>query len=142
MFDDLSRDLNEMENLLNILTYMQNFTGEKDTTFCGVFDGHGPLGHDISRFVRDQLPIKITEAIKRLVIKQERKHNHVQKNDDDTDSFLEELKSYIISAFQEVDEEIGMDTVMDGYCSGTTSVNIIKKVLLLEYIGCLMCTTF
>ncbi|CAB82286.1 putative protein [Arabidopsis thaliana] len=31
------------------MTVWENFGGEEDTIFCGVFDGHGPMGHKISR---------------------------------------------------------------------------------------------
>lgn len=114
--------------LIEHLNLIQNFTGEKDTIFCGVFDGHGPSGHDISRYVRDQLPWKLASAITRL----QGNNNDHKHNSNDTNNvqnqFFQSLEACIVKSFQEVDEELGMDTVMDGYCSGTTSVNIIKKV--------------
>lgn len=47
-------------NICNI----QKFVGEEDTFFCGVFDGHGPYGHKVSRTIRDNLPSKLSKAIK------------------------------------------------------------------------------
>ena len=35
----------------------------KDVTFCGVFDGHGPHGHLVSRKVRDTLPLKLSSFL-------------------------------------------------------------------------------
>ncbi|KAL2926683.1 putative protein phosphatase 2C 65 [Bienertia sinuspersici] len=41
------------------MTVWEDFTGENDAFFCGVFDGHGPCGHKVARNVRDQLPTKL-----------------------------------------------------------------------------------
>lgn len=37
----------------------ENFASRRDTIFCGVFDGHGPYGHMVSKKVRDALPLKL-----------------------------------------------------------------------------------
>ncbi|WVZ08853.1 hypothetical protein V8G54_022199 [Vigna mungo] len=37
----------------------ENFCSRQDTTFCGVFDGHGPYGHMVAKRVRDSLPLKL-----------------------------------------------------------------------------------
>ncbi|KAG9159227.1 hypothetical protein Leryth_023147 [Lithospermum erythrorhizon] len=42
----------------------QNFSGDKDMTFCGVFDGHGPSGHIVARCVRDHIPSKLSSFSK------------------------------------------------------------------------------
>ncbi|KAH9310018.1 hypothetical protein KI387_037929 [Taxus chinensis] len=36
-----------------------DFGSNKDTVFCGVFDGHGPFGHLAAKRVRDSLPSKL-----------------------------------------------------------------------------------
>lgn len=38
---------------------LQGFASMEDTVFCGVFDGHGPLGHLVARRVRDSIPSKL-----------------------------------------------------------------------------------
>lgn len=46
----------------------EEFGSNKDTVFCGVFDGHGPYGHLVAKRVRDSLPSKLCshwEAITR-----------------------------------------------------------------------------
>nr|ABR16400.1 unknown [Picea sitchensis] len=46
----------------------EEFGSNKDTVFCGVFDGHGPFGHLVAKRVRDSLPSKLCshwEAITR-----------------------------------------------------------------------------
>ncbi|KAJ1264463.1 hypothetical protein BS78_08G002600 [Paspalum vaginatum] len=42
----------------------QDFAGHKGHIFCGVFDGHGPLGREVARHVRDTLPMKLSSALK------------------------------------------------------------------------------
>ncbi|KAL5742434.1 hypothetical protein ACOSP7_029166 [Xanthoceras sorbifolium] len=131
------------------MTVWENFTGAKDSVFCGVFDGHGPSGHKISRHVRDHLPLKLSSAIKQLqthhgslnsdagvasrgVNRDHKQTSNAMNNSNDhhgngPNQFFHSLQASIIKSFEEVDEELSVDSGMDGYCSGTTSVNIIKK---------------
>ena len=44
---------------------LQNFGSKDGTIFCGVFDGHGPQGHLVSKMVRDLLPVKLSANIAR-----------------------------------------------------------------------------
>ncbi|EES07864.1 probable protein phosphatase 2C 73 [Sorghum bicolor] len=46
------------------MTVSQDFAGHKGHIFCGVFDGHGPLGREVARYVRDTLPVKLASALK------------------------------------------------------------------------------
>ncbi|CAL4904622.1 unnamed protein product [Urochloa decumbens] len=46
------------------MTVCQDFAGHKGHIFCGVFDGHGPLGREVARHVRDTLPVKLSSALK------------------------------------------------------------------------------
>ncbi|KAL2618236.1 hypothetical protein AAZV13_08G233700 [Glycine max] len=45
--------------MLNMIHY-RGFTGKKDIIFCGVFDGHDPLGHRLSQCIRDNLPSNLS----------------------------------------------------------------------------------
>ncbi|KAG0473878.1 hypothetical protein HPP92_015735 [Vanilla planifolia] len=49
----------------------EDFTSITDTIFCGVFDGHGPLGHMVARKVRDSLPLKLCKQWKAVAKGQE-----------------------------------------------------------------------
>ncbi|WVZ54891.1 hypothetical protein U9M48_005631 [Paspalum notatum var. saurae] len=53
------------------MTVCQDFAGHKGHIFCGVFDGHGPLGRDVARHVRDTLPMKLSSAFKPKTEEQE-----------------------------------------------------------------------
>ncbi|CAD6269070.1 unnamed protein product [Miscanthus lutarioriparius] len=46
------------------MTVSQDFAGHRGHIFCGVFDGHGPLGREVARHVRDTLPVKLASALK------------------------------------------------------------------------------
>ncbi|CAD6255192.1 unnamed protein product [Miscanthus lutarioriparius] len=46
------------------MTVSQDFAGHKGHIFCGVFDGHGPLGREVARHVRDTLPVRLASALK------------------------------------------------------------------------------
>lgn len=112
---------------LDISILIQNFTGDKDTVFCGVFDGHGPAGHKIARHVRDNLPSKLSSAIKLL------KRNHEDYSNSSKSSqtpFFRALEANLVKAYEELDDELGLASAMDSYCSGATAVSIIKKVPL------------
>ncbi|GAB2272120.1 hypothetical protein Dimus_006939 [Dionaea muscipula] len=51
------------------MTVWEDFIGEKDVFFCGVFDGHGPCGHKVARHVRDNLPSKLSATYKHFQMK-------------------------------------------------------------------------
>ncbi|XP_015897452.3 probable protein phosphatase 2C 65 [Ziziphus jujuba] len=122
------------------MTVWQDFTGEEDMYFCGVFDGHGPYGHMVARHVRDNLPSKISKAVK---VAQQSGHNqrnndgdssgnedsednHNQKHSINTLS-LSSWEACLIKAFKEIDQELSLDTSMDSFCSGSTAVTIVKR---------------
>lgn len=125
----------------------QEFNGEKDTIFCSVFDGHGPLGHKVACHVRDVLPSKLSEELKLL------KPNYsddegedygdacdfnVDDDDDDSDDSqddedtchisLSSWKARFAKVFHEMDEELNCSTI-DCFGSGSTAVSILKQVL-------------
>ncbi|KAI5069965.1 hypothetical protein GOP47_0014308 [Adiantum capillus-veneris] len=41
------------------MLFIEDFAARAGTIFCGVFDGHGPLGHLVARTVIDVLPMKL-----------------------------------------------------------------------------------
>lgn len=112
---------------------LQDFTGKKDLVFCGVFDGHGPSGHKASRHARDVLPLKLLKAIKKQPYHQE---NGVSKTFVEPDNNGGNQRNLLVSrweaafeeSYKEFDEELGFDSSIDCFCSGTTAVTIIKQV--------------
>ncbi|KAK4582287.1 hypothetical protein RGQ29_025459 [Quercus rubra] len=129
------------------MTVWEDFTGDKERLFCGVFDGHGPLGHRVARTVRDNLPSKLTAAVedsqhnrcKDVGADDEEDHGHNDHSDSSLDSkdsidnensqnlSFSSWESSFVKAFNETDEELGLDSSIDSYCSGTTAVTIVKQ---------------
>ncbi|XP_022767832.1 probable protein phosphatase 2C 73 [Durio zibethinus] len=128
------------------LKLIQNFMGEKNVFFCGVFDGHGPSGHKVARYVCDTLPFKLSSVIK-MSHPNGCKENDVAvgagksygktdnsgiiKDTDKKDSSHKEIcsswEASLIKAFKESDENLSLEESLDSYCSGTTGVTIVKQ---------------
>ncbi|KAL8462015.1 hypothetical protein ACS0TY_033192 [Phlomoides rotata] len=130
----------------------ENFCTGSDAsaTFCGVFDGHGPYGHMVARRVRDALPILLRSQWER---KPENDHNHqVHENGNFEgmrrfDDFMDEdgcesteaednekvpevhipLKNSMLKAFKLMDKELKLHPSIDCFCSGSTTVALIKQ---------------
>ncbi|KAG5008486.1 hypothetical protein GLYMA_09G280700v4 [Glycine max] len=118
------------------MTVWEDYTGEKDVIFCGVFDGHGPLGHKVSQFIRDNLPSKLSAAIE---ISQQKTIKYYDANDAETGSFddayddnnhnmsLASWEGCLLKSFDEMDEYLAQEINTDSYCSGCTAVTLIKQ---------------
>ncbi|XP_010683599.2 probable protein phosphatase 2C 65 [Beta vulgaris subsp. vulgaris] len=130
------------------MTVWEDFTGDKDAFFCGVFDGHGPCGHKVARNARDELPIKLSAAHKLLQTKSRSTSDvdALYADDDDAHSINGETndnlhdgkgsdaelvlhlwKAAFLTSFREVDKELSQDSSIESYCSGTTAVTAVKQ---------------
>lgn len=137
-----------------ILNLMQDFVGNKDMTFCGVFDGHGPYGHMVAKRVRDHLPLKLNthwevNIASEDVLKEISLNTAGSLNSEDTaflsadeasrasveledtekqPEFFQTLKESFLKAFKVMDRELRVHANIDCFCSGTTAVTLIKQV--------------
>ncbi|XP_010922660.1 probable protein phosphatase 2C 73 [Elaeis guineensis] len=126
------------------MTMWEDFAGEKDTIFCGVFDGHGPLGHKVAGCVRDALPSKLSSELKSSQFfdpdnnDRNLNQNNVNGNDsDDSDHFhdvsddsqlcFSSWKAIFVEAFEKMDKELSQQASIDCFCSGSTAVSIVKQ---------------
>ncbi|XP_010931503.1 probable protein phosphatase 2C 73 [Elaeis guineensis] len=126
------------------MTIWEDFAGEKDTIFCGVFDGHGPFGHKIAGCVRDALPTKLSsDFMSSQFFDHGNNDGNLNKNNvhgddsDDSDRFhnvsddsqqcLSSWKTIFVKAFEEMDRELSQQASIDCICSGTTAVSIVKQ---------------
>ncbi|GAB2287142.1 Probable protein phosphatase 2C 33 [Dionaea muscipula] len=134
----------------------ENFGSRHDTTFCGVFDGHGPYGHMVAKRVRDSLPLKLSSQwevnAKSEEVLREISLNSSSVNSEDVSfasadeesraSFdLEEtekhpvefqmLRECFLKAFKVMDRELRLHAKIDCFCSGTTAVTLVKQGQLL-----------
>ncbi|XP_057765335.1 probable protein phosphatase 2C 6 [Salvia miltiorrhiza] len=131
--------------------------GDASATFCGVFDGHGPYGHMVARKVRDALPVLVrSQWESKAENEQNHVHVHVHENANvgfegmrRFDDFMDEdgcesveaeevekvpemhipLKNSILKAFKLMDKELKLHPSIDCFCSGTTTVALIKQGL-------------
>ncbi|XP_044464530.1 probable protein phosphatase 2C 33 isoform X2 [Mangifera indica] len=133
------------------MIFWENFGAMEDTIFCGVFDGHGPYGHMVSKTVRDSLPLKLSAqwqlnngsmnmmnnnsssavgSIKSgdsfLSVKEPRTLIDNKHNQSQTDIFIT-LKEAFLKAFKVMDKELKHGPHLDCYCSGTTAVTLVMQ---------------
>nr|XP_043631631.1 probable protein phosphatase 2C 33 isoform X2 [Erigeron canadensis] len=128
----------------------ENFGSRTDTVFCGVFDGHGPLGHMVAKRVRDSLPLKLSahwevnlkgssDVLREIMgginsegtsINVSNEDSQVPANFAETDKnpeIFQTLKESFLKAFKVMDRELSMYSNADCFCSGTTAVTLIKQ---------------
>ncbi|CAN6469643.1 unnamed protein product [Victoria cruziana] len=113
------------------MTLWEDFGGEEDRIFCGVFDGHGPYGHRVARHVRDNLPLKISahyDALQEGGYECDEESNGTCGGDQDGwPKDLSSWKSVFVSSFKEMDKELSMHPSVDCFCSGSTAVALVKQ---------------
>nr|CAB3488844.1 unnamed protein product [Digitaria exilis] len=135
------------------MTVCQDFAGNKGHIFCGVFDGHGPLGREVARHVRDSLPLKLSSALKpeteeeepstntlKLRTEEDPSSNTDLDSSDKSDStsfsddtkrdekhLLSTWKDILVKTFEQVDEELRQHSGVNCICSGTTAVTVVKQ---------------
>ncbi|XP_051133879.1 probable protein phosphatase 2C 6 [Andrographis paniculata] len=108
---------------------------DRNATFCGVFDGHGPYGHMVARRVRDVLPILLRlqwEIIPQNCHGLEGNGSDENDNsDNDGDEIVPDthtaLKRSILKASELMDDELKSHPRIDCYCSGTTAVVLVME---------------
>lgn len=119
--------------------------------FCGVFDGHGPYGHIIASHVRDNLPSKISKAVRVAQLggckyavgasdnddensndgssnSDDYKDTHSENNTGNINLSLSTWEACLVKSFKEMDQEISEEINVDSFCSGSTAVTVVKKV--------------
>ncbi|WOH10924.1 hypothetical protein DCAR_0830401 [Daucus carota subsp. sativus] len=115
------------------MTVWENYIGEQDAMFCGVFDGHGPSGHKVSQYVRNVFPSKLAESFKHprfnaSCIDEDLKSENVDDPVDENHGPLYSLvKASLVESFKVMDEALETNGKIESYCSGTTAVTVLKK---------------
>ncbi|XP_013585139.1 PREDICTED: probable protein phosphatase 2C 1 [Brassica oleracea var. oleracea] len=101
----------------------------KDVTFCGVFDGHGPHGHLVSRKVRESLPVRLLSFLQSKQSKSE--SQEADKEEEEGASEEDKLKllweEAFLKAFSAMDKELRSHPNVECFCSGSTAVTVIKQ---------------
>jgi serine/threonine protein phosphatase PrpC len=116
--------------------------GKENGIFCGVFDGHGRMGHLISRLVRDYLPFSILTQRNNYFLSRDESNSSDDGYDDgdccsahgpqntckSNSEMFEEWKQACVNALKAMDCELRLKPGLDCSFSGTTAVYIIKQV--------------
>ncbi|KAG2323873.1 hypothetical protein Bca4012_038219 [Brassica carinata] len=122
----------------------ENFCSRSDTVLCGVFDGHGPFGHMVAKRVRDMLPFTLSTQLKKssgmdsttvlnsaTCTEEEEQWCELQPSEKHDKLPLPEmylpLKRALLKTCQQMDKELKMHPTINCFCSGTTSVTVIKQ---------------
>lgn len=108
--------------------FEQSFAGDRDMFLCSVFDGHGPSGHKVAQYIRDHLPQKISSLYNQSLLEGKGGEVEDDHRDDSRNPILATWRARLIKCFHEADEELEADASVESYCSGTTSVTVLKKV--------------
>lgn len=118
---------------------LQDFMTD-DVIFCGVFDGHGPHGHLVSRRVRDTLPLKILSLLNSSPGKEggssgtysngglQSEAAAAEKNDSSEDNISSLWRDIFLKSYKAMDKELRSHPNLDCFCSGSTAVSIVKQV--------------
>lgn len=116
----------------------EDFAPSTNTVFCGVFDGHGPHGHLVSRNVRDILPVKLASCwqalqVPCLVQEKHKLENPVEKqhvsrgNIAGHPNLISVWEESFQNAYKLMDRELLTDDDIDCVFSGTTAVTLVKQ---------------
>lgn len=118
----------------------EKFASQRDTIFCGVFDGHGADGHRVARSVRDVLPERLASIWKSQ--QHSARGSAFSSDDSDTESSMQiehfsdtagdpalitAWKESLVAAYKLMDRELLIDDRIDSVSSGTTAVCLVKQ---------------
>lgn len=102
-----------------------------EVTFCGVFDGHGPMGHHVAKEVRECLPNLLLADEQACMCKPSvplvcsgESNNGTQSAALDSDA-LAALKKAFVDSYTKMDEKLKAHPQLNCICSGTTAVTLL-----------------
>ncbi|KAJ4878790.1 putative protein phosphatase 2C 1 [Raphanus sativus] len=99
----------------------------KDMTFCGVFDGHGPNGHLVSRKVRESLPVRLLSFMHSIQSKQKGSTDKEESREEEEDKLKLLWEEAFLKSFNAMDKELRSHPNVECFSSGSTAVTIIKQ---------------
>ncbi|MCO5581484.1 hypothetical protein L7F22_035369 [Adiantum nelumboides] len=110
---------------------LEDFAAQTGTTFCGVFDGHGPDGHLVARRVRDSLPQKLASCwhatnLSGRGFMHQGNGSFLARAGGDPQSIMAWTES-LIKAHKQMDRDLLLHGEFDCVSSGTTAVTFVKQ---------------
>lgn len=97
--------------------------------FCGIFDGHGPWGHFVSKQVRNSMPISLLcnwkETLSQTTLAEP--ETDLDESDKKLQRFAIWKYSYLKTC-EAVDRELEHHRKIDSFNSGTTALTVVRQV--------------
>ncbi|MED6211242.1 hypothetical protein PIB30_071828 [Stylosanthes scabra] len=108
------------------LIVWEEFGWQEDMILCGVFDGHGPWGHYVSKSVRKLVPASLLSNLKgNLAATSLDDLNY--KMEADGKNHHDIWKQACVKTCAAVDHDLKLNTGIDSFQSGTTALTVIKQ---------------
>ncbi|XP_012573440.1 probable protein phosphatase 2C 34 isoform X2 [Cicer arietinum] len=108
------------------LMVWEEFGGQQDMMFCGVYDGHGAWGHFVAKRVRKLVPAFLLCNWKENVAGTSINLDFKMEADKNIHG-LDLWKQSYIKTYAAVDQDLKQHTGFDSFRSGTTALTIIKQ---------------
>jgi serine/threonine protein phosphatase PrpC len=110
-----------------IFFFKQEFGCQEDMIFCGIFDGHGPWGHFVSKRVRESVPSSLLCKWQETLSLTSLGMDFEMDLDRNLHQFDIWKQSYL-KTYAAIDHELKQHPEIDSFCSGSTALTIIKQV--------------
>ncbi|KDP27848.1 hypothetical protein JCGZ_18928 [Jatropha curcas] len=108
------------------LIVWEEFGCQEDMIFCGIFDGHGPWGHVVSKRVRESVPSSLLCNWQETLALTSIDKDFEMELDRDLHQF-DVWKQAYLKTYAVIDQELKQNPGIDAFCSGTTGLTIVKQ---------------
>lgn len=114
----------------------EEFGGQRDMMFCGIFDGHGPWGHFVAKTVRETMPTSLLCNWQETLVAASLDPSFDTESDEKVCRFNVWKQSYV-NTCAAVDQELEQHRKIDAFYSGTTALTIVRQgdVLFIANVG-------
>lgn len=97
--------------------------------FCGIFDGHGPWGHFVSKRVRKSLPASLLCNWQETTFSSTPLDMDFEIESDRNLFRFDIWKQSFLKTYAAIDQELKNHPDIDSFLSGTTALTIVKQVI-------------
>ncbi|KAK4273419.1 hypothetical protein QN277_021826 [Acacia crassicarpa] len=119
----------------------EEFGGQEDLMFCGIFDGHGPWGHFVAKRVREAMPPSLLCNWQETLITQTPSPDpHVDDIDIEAEKRQQTFdiwKHSYLRTCAAIDRELEQHRKINSFYSGTTALSIVRQgeVMVIANVG-------
>ncbi|ESR55709.1 hypothetical protein CICLE_v10022462mg [Citrus x clementina] len=105
----------------------EEFGGQEEMVFCGIFDGHGPWGHVVAKRVRESVPYSLLCNWQETLLSSTSPAMNVDLDGDRNVLQYDIWKQSCRKTYAAVGQELKQHTGIDSFRSGTTALTIVKQ---------------